>query len=447
MKYILKYRVRIDNNKFKLLKNRIKECENADKFKLGTIAKEDRVIKKININKCKLYDDKGNSIIIKDKLGSGGEGAVYIADNGMACKIFNEITENRINKLKLMVGRIDYKGICSPKQLIYDENRTVVGYLMDKAEGKPLKLLLTGIPILKNNFPNWKKMHIVRLCLTILDKIKYLHSKNIILGDINPQNILVKDEKTVYFIDTDSYQIEDYPCPVGTDAFTPPELLRKNFKSVLRTFENEYFTVAVLMFMILMYGRHPYSKVGGGNLLENIKNGEFPYSANDKGKVPPGKWGLIWTHLPYDIKSLFIKSFVEGHNDLNKRPNIDEWIKCMRNYYDSLKYNIAYWDKDANEISPKDKKPNTFKYQKIASKCKEEIWKYFKNKGKRIWMWSLFDLYNRGIYIVVSFKPVNFRKMDNKKLFEWAKSQKPMKEYKPRWKTDKYFVKVVEYRK
>jgi DNA-binding helix-hairpin-helix protein with protein kinase domain len=53
---------------------------------------------------------------------------------------------------------------------------------------------------------------------------------------------------------------------VGTDAFTPPELIRKNFKSILRTFENEYFTVAVLMFMILMYGKHPYSKVGGGNL-------------------------------------------------------------------------------------------------------------------------------------------------------------------------------------
>ncbi len=450
LEYILKYKIRIDNDKFKLLKNRIKECENADKFKLGTFAKEDRLIKKININECKLYVDngngeKGNPINIKDKLGSGGEGAVYIADNGMACKIFNEITENRINKLKLMVGKLNYDGICSPKQLVYDENGTVVGYLMDRAEGKPLKSLLTGPKVLKNNFPNWKKIHIVRLCLTILDKIKYLHSKNVILGDINPQNILVKDEKTVYFIDTDSYQVENYPCPVGTDAFTPPELLRKNFKSILRTFENEYFTVSVLMFMILMYGRHPYSKVGGGNLVENIMKGEFPYSANDKDKVPPGLWGIIWTHLPYDIKNLFIKSFVEGHKDLNKRPNIDEWIKCMRNYYDSLNYNIAYWDKEANEISPRDKKPNTFKYQIIASSYKEKTWEYFRDKGKKIWMWSLFDLDNKGIYIVVSFKPVNFRKMDNKKLFEWAKSQKPMKEYKHRWKTDKYFVKIVKY--
>ena len=264
--YILKYKIRIDNNKFKSLKDKIKECEDADKFKLGTFAKEDRIIKKININECELYDVDGAPITIESKLGSGGEGTVYIVNNGMACKVFNEITENRVNKLKLMVGKINYNGICSPKQLVYDKDGTVVGYLMDRAEGKPLKLLLTGIPVLKRNFPNWKKMHVVKLCLTILDKIKYLHSKNIILGDINPQNILVKDENTVYFIDTDSYQIENYCCPVGTDAFTPPELIRKNFKSILRTFENEYFTVAVLMFMILMYGKHPYSKVGGGNL-------------------------------------------------------------------------------------------------------------------------------------------------------------------------------------
>ena len=444
--YILRYKIRIDRDKFKLIKSRIKECENADKFKLGTFAKEDRVIKKININECKLYDDRGAPIVIKDKLGSGGEGAVYITDSGMACKVFNEITENRINKLKVMVGKINYEGICSPKQLVYDGDGTVVGYLMDRAEGKPLKLLLTGIPVLKNNFPNWKKIHIVKLCLTILDKIKYLHSKNIILGDINPQNILVKDEKTVYFIDTDSYQIENYPCPVGTDAFTPPELLRKNFKSILRTFENEYFTVAVLIFMMLMYGKHPYSKVGGGNLTDNIREGEFPYSADDKGKVPPGKWGIIWTHLPFDVKSLFIGAFNNGHKDLSKRPNLDEWIKCIGDYYNSLKYNISYWDDEANEISPTKMKPNTFKYQIIAKTYKEKTWEHFRDEGKRIWMWSLYDMDNKGVYILVSFKAVKFSKIDNKKLFEWAKMQKPMKTYKHRWKSEEYFVKVVVYR-
>ena len=39
--------------------------------------------------------------------------------------------------------------------------------------------------LLKKYFPDWKKKDTVQLCLTILKKFKYLHDRNIILGDIN----------------------------------------------------------------------------------------------------------------------------------------------------------------------------------------------------------------------------------------------------------------------
>ena len=42
----------------------------------------------------------------------------------------------------------------------------------------------------------------------------YLHERNIIMGDINALNILVVSPTEVYFVDTDSYQIEEFPCPV-----------------------------------------------------------------------------------------------------------------------------------------------------------------------------------------------------------------------------------------
>jgi DNA-binding helix-hairpin-helix protein with protein kinase domain len=58
--------------------------------------------------------------------------------------------------------------------------------------------------------------------LAILEKIKLLHENDIIIGDINPFNILIKDDKTVYFVDVDSYQVDNYPCPVGTVHFTAP---------------------------------------------------------------------------------------------------------------------------------------------------------------------------------------------------------------------------------
>lgn len=97
------------------------------------------------------------------------------------------------------------------------------------------------------------------LCITILKKLKYLHDRNVILGDINPNNILVVSPTEVYFVDTDSYQIEGFPCPVGTINFTAPEIQRKDFSTFLRTIGNERFAVATLLFMIMLPGKPPYS--------------------------------------------------------------------------------------------------------------------------------------------------------------------------------------------
>ena len=86
-----------------------------------------------------------------------------------------------------------------------------VGYMMPKAKGKELQKSIFIKPLFLKNFPNWKKRDTVELCITILEKIKYLHDRNIVMGDINPANILVVSPKEVYFVDTDSYQVEDFP--------------------------------------------------------------------------------------------------------------------------------------------------------------------------------------------------------------------------------------------
>lgn len=92
-----------------------------------------------------------------------------------------------------------------------------------------------------------------------MKKVDYLHERNIILGDINPANILVVSPKEVYFVDTDSYQIENFPCPVGTDNFTAREIQGKNYAEFLHMMGNEYFALATLLFMIIVPGKPPYS--------------------------------------------------------------------------------------------------------------------------------------------------------------------------------------------
>ena len=78
---------------------------------------------------------------------------------------------------------------------------------MPRAQGQSLQIAVFSPRRLQRFFPHWKKVDLVILCITILEKIKYLHDHDILIGDLNDQNILVVSATEVYFVDTDSYQI------------------------------------------------------------------------------------------------------------------------------------------------------------------------------------------------------------------------------------------------
>ncbi|WP_456279015.1 protein kinase domain-containing protein [Bacillus sp. AK128] len=289
-----------------------------EKFILGTkviTQKETPMsVSKVPEKNETVYSKLYGSLRLKEEIGSGGEGKIFLASNGMVCKVYKEdrITHERYYKLKRMLEvPINKKGICWPKDILTNSSNEFVGYIMETAEGKPMQTSIFLRPVLNKNFPTWTRKDLVQLAITIINKIIYLHERNIVIGDINPMNILIKNEKEVYFVDTDSYQIENYPCPVGTINFTAPELQGKNFSTFLRSFTHEYFAVNTLMFMIMLPGQPPYSHQGGGTPGENIKQMGFPYPLGEEGKgtVPDGSWKYIWSHLLYDLKDALYKTF------------------------------------------------------------------------------------------------------------------------------------------
>lgn len=278
--------------------------------------------------------DAFGELQLMKELGKGGEGGVFLTSNGMVCKIYTKMTKARYEKLKLMLDiPFNKEGICWPQSLAYNSKGECIGYMMSAASGKVMQLSMFHKKLLEKNFPHWNRGHLVELALTILDKIKYLHDRNIIIGDINPFNIMIKDYNEVYFVDTDSYQIVNYPCPVGTINFTPPEAQGMRYHEYLRTFEHEQFAVATLVFMTLMPGKPPYAQQGGGTPGENIKNMEFPYPFGDsKGNAPDGVWRYIWSHFTYKLKEKFYQAFAE-----NKRFSTDDWIQMLESYLYAIK--------------------------------------------------------------------------------------------------------------
>lgn len=307
------------------------------------------------------------SIKLTKELGSGGEAIVYLTNTPYVAKIYknDNITKRKYEKIKLMLSKnINCSGICYPVEIIYNSKNEFVGYLMPQAKGQELQKSVFGPkPLFLKKFPDWKKRDTVELCVTILGKIKYLHDRNIIMGDINPANILVVSPKEVYFVDTDSYQVEDFPCPVGTNNYTAPEIQRKHFSDFLRTRGNENFAVATLLFMIMLPGKPPYSQQGGEDPISNIIKMDFsyPFGDNSNKKTPDGPWRYIWSHLTYELKEVFYNTFrKDGSYSLEKnRLSVDEWLSKFRHYLELLDSGkFAQQDEMSVELFPTRHKKN-----------------------------------------------------------------------------------------
>lgn len=288
----------------------------------------------------RLITSKGLSVELGDSIAAGGEGVIYKTNTEYVAKIYKpeHLTQRRFKKIRLMLSRpIKFNGICWPVADLYNAQRRFVGFLMPAAKGKEIQRSIFLPVIFKQRFPNWNKCDTVELCLTILEKIIFLHRYNIIIGDINPGNILVVSPKEVYFVDTDSYQIEGFPCPVGTTNFTAPEIQSKNFGTFLRTIGNENFAIATLLFMIMLPGKPPYAQQGGEDPATNIINMDFsyPFGEETNKRTPDGPWRFMWSHLTYRLKESFYNTFRKDkrYSDESTRLSDKDWYNLFKEYH------------------------------------------------------------------------------------------------------------------
>ncbi len=328
-----------------------------------------------------VYTASRETIKLKSKVAAGGEGIIYTTNTPYVAKIYKKEnnTKRRYEKIKLMLSKnIKCEGICYPVFALYNSRQEFVGYMMPQAKGKELQKSIFIKQLFLKNFPRWKKRDTVELCITILEKIKYLHDRNIVMGDINPANILVVSPKEVYFVDTDSYQVEDFPCPVGTNNYTAPEIQRKHFSDFLRTMGNENFAVATLLFMIMLPGKPPYSQQGGEDPINNIIRMDFsyPFGDNSNKKTPDGPWRYIWSHLTYALKGAFYNTFRKGgkYSTESKRLTVNDWLSLFLHYLDLLDSGkFGEQDKMSEELFPTRHKKNPKIEYVVCRLCHNEV--------------------------------------------------------------------------
>lgn len=206
------------------------------------------------------------------EIGRGGEAVVYWLREDTAAKVFLEpndpfyeadenqkkAAEERIALMQTKLLEIPEElpsNVVVPKGILVDEKEKIFGYIMTL-----VKWCKNLSEVQKGKDRSWNTRWIL---LQLYDTLIELHKKEVVIGDLNENNILLDDEHRVKLVDVDSMQFGRYICPTFVPKFTPPELL--NIDDIVslkekRTPLSDWYSFLVVA-MHLLTNTDPYGGV------------------------------------------------------------------------------------------------------------------------------------------------------------------------------------------
>lgn len=295
-----------------------------------------------------------NKLRLIKQIATSGEGGVWLTDrDGLVAKIYHNPQPEKIKKLEILIAnpphdpnaKLNHVSWGWPKELIRDDRDRVVGFLMPYIVGS-VEIINTYNPQRRKKLGlgiDWKFLHAT--ALNVASIVSAIHAKGYILGDIKPQNILVNNRALPSIIDVDSFQVRDpnsgtvYRCPVGSEGFTPPELLGKNLTDTDQTEIHDHFRLAVIVYLLL-FGEHPFKGKWTGpgeppSPTDMVRHGLW---CNSQQKIPlvPSPLSIPLHVVHPKVQELFVRCFDAGHFELALRPSASDWYKALRTAFSSL---------------------------------------------------------------------------------------------------------------
>lgn len=314
-----------------------------------------------------VMDDRGVRKALGKIIARGGEGVVHAVPgrDDLLVKLYHAQSladgakrgrlERKITAMCGHKGLKDHERLAWPLLPMYRAaDGAWCGYVMKKRDGVSLRQLLGNPRNLGTMAPGWHRQHLVRLCMDFLDTIDSLASNKALPVDFNPSNFLV-DLRTarLAFIDCDSYLFEGADGLHSAEVIMPemaaPEVMRDLRIHVRPPSPDALrFSVGMILFYILNIGSSPYRHLNGHDPVSNLMQGKCALGHGTECRFPKGSAYLIWSHLIFDLKNLFIRCFRDGHGDPSQRPKTNEWRVAL------LKYNhcIVSRHKEAAILPP-----------------------------------------------------------------------------------------------
>ncbi|MCR4612224.1 MAG: hypothetical protein K5644_10035, partial [Lachnospiraceae bacterium] len=301
---------------------------------------------------------------LNNKCGEGGEGIVYdlLNDEKQVAKIYKtshfknrsecDVTERKLKAMLSMnlSGYVDNVLLFAWPQDILFDNETLVGFIMPKINSnlKIYSIYRMGDDV-KKIYPEFTWKYSLQFAYNLAWAVHYLHSKGIVVGDFNQNNIYIDTvTSAVVFIDCDSFEITDpstsehFPCTVGFSEVLAPELQNVGYLRNGRfTKESDNFSLAIHIFRLLMKNADPFGGIIASGpssssvpLNRAIINGECQY-VRDVGKTIPD-WSPKLEAMPLEIQELFNKTFnytaLTATKCIKRRATAEEWCNALIPY-------------------------------------------------------------------------------------------------------------------
>jgi len=319
-------------------------------------------------------------ISIGDKLGEGGQGAVYRVDyngkpkalkwySGKKFKNPGKFYTNLENNIKK--GKPD-DAFLWPED-ITEKYGEAFGYVMDlrPVDYRDFSRFLIG----KEVFAGITAM--VNTALHIVAGFRALHLKGYSYQDLNDGNFFINPKNGDVLI-CDNDNVSEYGKKsgiAGKPRYMAPEIVAKGADPSMKT---DAYSLAVVLFL-LWVGSHPLEGKAGTPVCMDAKSerriyGENPvfiWDPNDDSNRPVQgihKGALVrWPFLPVYLQEAFIKAFrKEALTDPMQRIIEQEWlrifIRMRAEIYKCACGEVYFADPVNLNPCPKCKKQNTFQF-------------------------------------------------------------------------------------
>ncbi|MFC3833986.1 MULTISPECIES: hypothetical protein [Deinococcus] len=296
-----------------------------------------------------VYGAQGEQVVLGRELGHGARADVFLLRNRpdlVAKRWRDELKPGEAAHLRALVAAHtpELEAVSTwPVNTLHDHRGRVLGLVRPYVNtGDFREVIHLYSPALRARaFTGTGWAFRVRVAAAVAQAFAALHGAGQVMGDVNPLHVLVSSQGRVRLVNVDAWQLtaggEVYRTPTATALFLPPELQERELEGMTRTAQHDVFGLAVLVFLLVFDGRHPYAGVPAqGDVpvpARAIAEDAYAYARPPRPGVRPPPEGLPMTALPPALQGLFAAAFAPAHAE---RPTAAEWARELGILADTL---------------------------------------------------------------------------------------------------------------